>query len=256
MRPTASLIWKATLLGLATGVGGTAVGGLAAALLGRPSRRVSSTTLGFAAGVMLAIVGLDLFPEAIRRGGLLFTSLGLILGVGLIYVLDLLLPHSHANFADRESRRRARFTRTALLIGFGVALHNFPEGVAVGSGYALGTGFGLAVVTLIFFQNVPEGLAVAAPYLIAGHTWRRAVGLTALAGLPQMAGSLVGAAASAVSPAVLSLSLAFSGGAMLFIVGDELLPEAHELAEGHTAALGLVAGVLAGMVLTALLAGS
>lgn len=258
----ADVIWKATLLGLFTGVVGTAAGGLIAALLGRPGRQVACAMLAFSAGMMLAIVGLDLFPEAIRRGGLLITSLGLALGVALIYALDVVLPHLHPDpqgtVGTRHDRRvdpKRRFERTALLIGLGVALHNFPEGVAMGSGYASGATLGLVVAALIFAQNVPEGLAIASPYLIAGRPRLKAVAFTALAGLPEPLGALVGAAISGISPLVLSLALAFSGGAMLFIVGDELLPGAIELAPGHTAAFGLVAGMLSGMVLTALLAG-
>jgi len=265
------LVGRAAFVGFLTGVVGTAIGGLIAAALGRPSRRLSSAMLGFSGGVMLAIVGMNLFPEAIRRGGLLVTSVGLGLGVGLIYAMDALLPHTHVNPHDPESRgyragrpprgeaeedqARERFARTAVLIGLGVALHNLPEGAAVGSGYASGTAFGTAVVALIFFQKIPEGIAVAAPYLIAGRSRLRAIGLTALAGLPQALGAFLGAAVASVSPVVLALALAFSGGAMLFIVGDELLPGAHELEGGHTPALGLAAGMLSGMVLTALLAG-
>ncbi len=252
------LLWKATLLGLVVGVIGTGFGGAIAAVIGRPGRRVSSVMLGFAGGVMLAIIGMNLFPEAIRRGGLLVTSIGFVLGVGLIYVLDIFVPHTHTkNPDDHEAQRRSptRFARTAVLIGLGVAMHNFPEGVAVGAGYAAGSSFGLAVVALIFFQDVPEGLAVAAPYIIGGQSRLKAIGFSALTGIPQVLGAAMGAAFSAISPVVLSLSLAFSGGAMLFIVGDELLPGASDLAEGHTAAIGLAAGMLCGMVLSALLTG-
>jgi ZIP family zinc transporter len=246
------LLLRVALVSFVAGVGGTGVGGLLAVMLGRPARNVLSAMLGFAAGIMLAIVGLELFPEAIRRGGLLSTSLGMLSGVILIYVLDAFVPHTHANPDDKES---SRFVRSAMLIGLGVALHNLPEGVAIGSGYASGTAFGLAVVAMVFLHNVPEGLAVASPYLAAGRSWAAAIRLTAFTGLTEVAGALIGAAVSAVSPLILSFSLALAGGAMLFILADELIPGAHELASGHAATMGLVGGVLAGMVLSVLFTG-
>ncbi len=265
-------ILMATLIGFGTGVLGTATGGLAATAIRKPSRVLSAVLLGLAGGVMLAIIGLDLFPEALRRAGLGLTSLGLASGVGLIYALDAILPHEHAGHGHREGGRAgdggrdgraggsgragrgaSRFARASLLIALGVALHNLPEGLAVGSGYASGTSFGFAVTALIFFQNVPEGAAVAVPSIIAGRSRLDTLWFTVLAGLPQAVGALVGAAVSSVSPAVLGVSLAFAGGSMLFIVGDELLPEAQELSTGHAASLGLVAGMLIGMVLSTVL---
>ncbi|MCL6581552.1 MAG: ZIP family metal transporter [Firmicutes bacterium] len=246
-----SVFVTVALLGLLTGVAGTVFGGCLAALLGRPGSRVSSATLGFAGGVMLAIVGLNLFPEALRQGGLGVTVAGLLLGVGLIYGIDLVLPHAHANPQREEASREGRLARTALLLGLGVALHNLPEGIAVGSAFSSRSAFGWTVVALVFAQKIPEGLAVAAPYLLSGTPPARAVAITAMAGIPHVVGALIGAAVSSVSPVFLALAMAFSGGAMLFIVGDELLPGAHELASGHTSALGLVGGVLAGLVLSA-----
>jgi drug/metabolite transporter (DMT)-like permease len=79
---------------------------------------------------MVAIVSFDLFPEAIAAGGLLLTSIGTALGAGLISLIDTVLPHTHANPEDRES---SRFARTSLLLGIGVALHNLPEGLAIGA---------------------------------------------------------------------------------------------------------------------------
>jgi ZIP family zinc transporter len=202
---------------------------------------------------MVAIVSFDLFPEAIAAGGLLLTSIGTALGAGLISLIDTVLPHTHANPEDRES---SRFARTSLLLGIGVALHNLPEGLAIGAAYSSGLAFGATITILIFLHNIPEGMAIAAPLLVSGGSRLRAVTITALAGLPVAIGAMVGAAAASVSPHILTLALGFAGGAMLFIVADELLPGACELAEtGHNAGFGLVAGTLAGMILSTWMTG-
>ncbi|MEW6723662.1 MAG: ZIP family metal transporter [Bacillota bacterium] len=234
-------------IGCAAGVIGTGAGGVITCLLGRPSNRVLSVYLGFAAGIMLAVVAFDLMPEAFETGGLWLAVGGLLMGVILLAMVDGLAPHVHAFSEDRES---SRFVRTGVLIGLGVAMHNFPEGMAIGSGYAHTGSFGILLAILMSLHNVPEGMAISAPFCLARMGRRRIVLWTALAGLPMGVGALAGLVLGAVSSAFLSVSLGFAAGAMLFITCDELIPAASEIAVGHSATWGIVAGMLLGIFIS------
>ncbi len=184
-------ILKATILGLGAGVLGTGLGAFLTAVSGIPKRRTLSMLMGIAAGVMLAIVFLDLIPEAIEIGGVAQTIGGFLLGVGATGVVDLLIPHFHFVSEDCEKNR---FLRAGLLTGIGIAMHNLPEGLAIGAGYAHGESLGLSVAITIAIHNIPEGMAMAAPMCAARVEPKKSALYGALAGLPMAIGALVGAA--------------------------------------------------------------
>ena len=240
--------WKATILGFIAGVGGTGLGGVVSAFFGNVSRRTQSVVLGIAAGVMLAVVAFDLMPEALDAGGPGYATIGILAGVILVAMLDQ-LPHTHFLATDRES---SRFVRTGVIVGLGIAMHNFPEGLAIGAGYSSNPALGLGLGLVIALHNCPEGMAMACPMIIGGMKPARAVAVTAIAGLPMGLGALAGALLGSLSPVWLSISLGLAAGAMLFVTCDELIPDAHELAQGHSGTYGIVAGVLAGILLTSL----
>lgn len=244
------MIGIARIGGLA-GIIGTGLGGLMTVLMGRPGNRVLGFVLGFSGGIMLAIIFSDLLPEAFDIAGGAVTFAGLLLGVLLIALLDLVLPHTHFFSEDSE---KSRFLKTGAILGLGITMHNLPEGLAIGTGFIVSEVTGLSLVLAMVIQNIPEGMAMAAPMVAAGLASTRCVLLAALAGLPMGIGAYLGAELGTVSPNMLSLSLGFAAGAMLYIVFDELIPEAQELAEGgHGGTFGAVSGVVAGLVLLTLL---
>lgn len=244
-----SPVVAATLIGCLAGIGGTGAGGVFSVLVRCLSSRMYSVILGVAAGIMLAVVGFDLMPEAIAVGGLQWAIAGMVSGAALVSLLDL-LPHRHFMSTDRSSR----FIKTGLVVGLGIAMHNLPEGLAIGAGYAVDATFGLGLALVIALHNFPEGMAMACPMIIGGVQPLKVVGATAAAGLPMGIGALVGSLLGSVSPVFLSLNLGFAGGAMLFVTCDELIPDANELASGHSGTYGIVAGVIAGIILTSLFA--
>lgn len=236
--------WYVTMAGLLAGVIGTGLGGFIIAGVGMPSRRVLSFILGFSGGIMLAIIFIDLLPEGLAIGGTTSTFVGLLLGVGLLALLDFVVPHTH--FSGGEDQR-SHFMRLSILMGLGIAMHNLPEGLAIGTGYVVSdlTGWRLMITMLI--QNIPEGMAMAAPMAAAGVSCPKCAAITAAAGVPMGVGALLGAIVGKVSPLTLAVSLGFAAGAMLYIVFDELIPEAQLHAEGHSGTFGAVAGVILGM---------
>lgn len=235
-----------TFIGFVVGILGTGAGGLLTLLLNHPSNRLLSSILGFSGGIMVAIVCFDLVPEAMEMGGIYIGLTGLIFGSLLIALLDFVAPHAHF----LENNDRSRFIRSGLLLGIGIAMHNLPEGLAIGSGYAHSTGLGLGLALVIALHNIPEGVAMATPMLIGGVAPAKIIAATILAGLPMGIGAFMGSALGSLSPAVLSFSLGFAGGAMLYISFDELIPNAQGMAEGHTSTYGCVVGVILGILIS------
>jgi ZIP family zinc transporter len=183
--------------------------------------------------------------------GSVWTSLiGLFLGIALISVLDLLFPHQH--FVSIEDGRR-HYLKAGLLLAIGIALHNVPEGLAIGAGYSSANALGIGLAIIMAVQNFPEGMAVATTLSLAGLKNTKIILITLLSGIPMGIGSFIGAYLGNVSDLILSISLGFAAGAMLYITFDELIPDAHEKAEGHSAIFGILAGVFLGIILTNIL---
>ena len=235
------------LVGLAAGVLGTGSGGLLAILSHRRMKMSLGTLLGLSGGVMLAVVFYELIPEALEEGGFLVGMSGLLLGVALMLMIDVLLPHVH--LSGNEDKGRAGFVRTGMLLGMGIALHNLPEGLAIGTSLVHDESLGLTLAAVIALHNLPEGMAMAIPLSAGRLSPLKVWGYTLLAGLPMGVGALFGGMFGRISPMVLSIGLGFAAGAMLYITCDELIPGAQEHAKGHSATFGLVVGVLIGLAL-------
>jgi ZIP family zinc transporter len=244
------------LLGLgasAAAGAGTLVGALGLAGLPRPTQRTYSILLGAAAGIMLAATVFSLLLPALGAatervghdgGGFALVAVGFVAGALAVGLLDRYAPHEHF-VQGLEGQSPERVARIWLFV-IAIAIHNVPEGLAVGVGYAGGgaeTGVGLALG--IGLQNVPEGLAVAASLLGVGYGRWTSIGWAAATGVVEPVAGVLGAAAVWLFEPLLPFALAFAGGAMLFVVSDEVIPETHR--EGHESAAtyALVAGFVA-----------
>ncbi len=239
-------ILQITLIGLGAGVLGTGSGAIIALFVRNPSRALLGFILGFAGGIMLAIVLTDLLPEAVESGSFLTAFIGLIVGTVFVLVIDLKIPHFHLFETTEEL---ARFIRTGTILGLGIAMHNLPEGIAIGASYVASPALGFTLAVTIALHNIPEGLAMACPLCAGGMRLRWILFYTAMAGLPMGLGAFAGASFGAISPLFLSLSLGFAGGAMLYIIFGELIPGAQNSGKGHAGTFGAVFGTIAGILL-------
>ncbi len=239
------------LAGLATGVGALPV-----VFWPRGPGRLLDVMLGFAAGVMLAaavfcliIPALD--PESTPGGGLLVVVIGILAGALFLHVVDRLVPHQHLvheNCVDMVAARRA------WLFVLAIAIHNFPEGLAVGLGFASGDlGRGTALTIGIGLQNIPEGLAVAVPLILVGYSRGQALLIATLSGLVEPLGALLAVSLATIFQTILPFGLAFAGGAMIFVVVDEIIRETHRRGVGRLASGALMAGFVIMMTLDHLL---
>ncbi|MFP4491262.1 MAG: ZIP family metal transporter [Spirochaetaceae bacterium] len=243
----------------------TTLGALIVFVLGRPTEKLISLLLGFAAGIMLSISTFDLLPEALELGTLQHTLIGFIGGAALMYILDKLIPHKHISGEDEQvvhTRLRTheakahkiaamhphKILRTGYLIFLGVALHNFPEGMAIGAGLESSPELGLYVAIAIGLHNIPEGVATAGPLRAGGLSWLKVISLTLAAGLMTPVGAGIGLIVFSISPVFISIGLSFAAGAMIYIVSDELIPTSHHF-HSHNANIGFMIGFIVGLVL-------
>ena len=239
-------VFMITLIGLGAGVIGTGSGTAIALFLKTPGKGTLGFILGFAGGIMLAVVLMDLMPESIAAGSFITAFIGLLVGAVFILILDLKMPHVHFFETTEEL---ARFIRTGTILGLGIAMHNLPEGIAIGASYVASPALGFKLALTIALHNVPEGIAMACPLCAGGMRLHWILLYTALAGLPMGLGAFLGASLGAISPLVLSLALGFAAGAMLYIIFDELIPGAQSSGSGHAGTFGAVFGTIAGILL-------
>ena len=221
------------ILSLVAGLG-TVAGAVCLALFGKLKPKTFSLLLGVAAGVMAAVVLLDLLPASLAYG--LFTTLGgFAVGLGLLGLTEVCL-----SFLDASSGESSRFLRMGYLIAAGIALHDLPEGLAIAAGFATST-IGPFLALAIGLHNIPEGLAIAAPLRYGGMSSLRVTGLCVLISFVTPLGTFLGLTAIRSHSALIGPLLALAAGAMTYIVVGELLPKSRQLG-AKSAYLGLVAG--------------
>lgn len=233
----------------ALGVGGATVLGAAIGFaFKRISHKFSDIVLAFAAGVMLAAAILGLILPSIDFGGkfaMLITVCGVFCGAICLNLLDKVVPHLH-RIAGVDSQSGApasdKLSKVMLFVA-AIAIHNLPEGIAAGVGFGSGnTAEALTIAGAIALQNVPEGMVIISPMLLAGVSKKRAFVLALVTGLIEVAGTFIGYFAVTVASAILPFALAFAGGAMLYVISDEMIPETHAHGSERGATYALLVG--------------
>jgi len=234
-----------TLAGLCTALGAAGV-----AFIRSLAKPLENVLLSLAAGIMLAASVFSLLLPALERAGSDFESkpaavllviAGLLAGAACLHLLHSRVPHEHFGIG-REGPDPGRLARIWLFV-IAITLHNFPEGMAVGVSFGGGDlANGTSTAIGIGLQNIPEGLAVAVSLLAVGYGRAAAFGAAALTGLAEPVGGLVGSAAAGLAEPALPLTLAFSAGAMLFIISDEVIPETHRRDTATHATFALLGG--------------
>lgn len=248
---------RTALLGGFAGFAATALGALPALVLRTIPQKVEDTLLGLAAGMMLAASAFSLLLPGLEAGaailghkglGAAVVVAGMAVGVVLMLGLDQFTPHEHESTGPcgAGAERCAR----AWLFVFAIALHNLPEGMAIGVSFAGGDlSVGLPLTTAIALQDIPEGLAVALALRAAGFRPLVAVAVAAASGVLEPLGALMGVSLSSGLAPAYPLGLGLAAGAMIFVVSHEVIPETHRNGHQTPATLGLMAGFALMMVL-------
>lgn len=235
------------LAGLATGVGALPI--LAPV---RISAQMQDVMLGFGAGVMLSASFLSLILPGLeaaeaqgagRALAALIVVAGILLGAACLDVLNRVIPHEHF-ITGREGVDGTTLARIWLFV-IAITLHNFPEGLAVGVGFGAGdVANGLSLAIGIALQNLPEGLAVALALLSQNYSRGTAFAVALVTGLVEPVGGLFGAGVVAVARELLPWGMAFAGGAMVFVISSEIIPETHRRGFQNAPTFGLMVGLV------------
>ena len=257
--------WSPVEQALAAGLftwGMTAAGAGLVFFFKEVNRKILDGMLGFAAGVMIAASFWSLLAPAIEHseqsnpflGGIVPVLFGFLLGGACMRLIDIFLPHLHPGAPPEETEGiKTTWHRSMLLIS-AITLHNIPEGLAVGVAFgaaASGDGIGAAIALAIGIgmQNFPEGAAVSLPLRREGLSRKESFWWGQLSALVEPIAAVLGAAVVVYMDPLLPYALAFAAGAMIFVVVEELVPEAHRGGNGDVATMGVMLGFSVMMVL-------
>ena len=225
------------------------------------SPRVQKTLLGFASGVMIAASVWSLLIPSIEmeadsgKWSVVPAAVGFLLGIGFLLALDELTPHLHVG-SDTPEGPRSKLSRTAML-ALAVTIHNLPEGMAVGVVFA-GAEQGAAGMTIasavavslgIAIQNVPEGAIISMPMRAEGNSKWRSFMIGSLSGAVEPIGAVAVLLLASLLMPVMPYMLAFSAGAMFYVVVEELIPEASSGHHSNLSTIGFAIGFVLMMIL-------
>lgn len=243
----------------------TALGAVPALLTREISQRVNDTLMGFGAGVMLAATSFSLIIPGLSvatdqgAGPWQASSIvgaGILLGALALLLIDRAVPHEHfvkgmeGGLVPREDTIEATKLKRVWLFVMAIALHNFPEGLAIGVAFAGPEQVGAQALALgISVQDIPEGLVVALALIGVGYSKRMALGVTILTGLIEPLAAVLGVALISLSVHFLPWGLALAAGAMLFVISHEIIPESHRKGHETWATGGLIVGFILMMLL-------
>ena len=237
----------------------TALGAVPVFFTRRVDRRLLDPMLGVAAGVMVAASFWSLLAPAIdlSGGSWVPATVGFLVGGVVLRGIDRVLPHLHPALSGARAEGVSTSWRRSTLLVLAVTLHNFPEGLAVGvafgaaAGGVEGAGIGgaIALAIGIGLQNFPEGTAVAMPLRREGLSRGKAFFLGQLSGIVEPMAGVLGAWLVLVARAILPYALAFAAGAMIFVVVEELVPEAQAEGNANLATAGTMLGFAIMMIL-------
>lgn len=279
-----SILLDVLLITAIAGIGGTGLGGCVSALLRKDSKKAVSLLLGFAAGIMLAVVCFDLIESALFPGDatepvhIFNVIIGIIVGYCTVFLLNYIIdkntnkeiPHIdkdhprtadnldelyHSNHYLKHEEEKSNLFIAGIIMACAIALHNLPEGMVIGASYAtqvgasIFSGSGIIIAIVIGLHNIPEGMAVAVPLISGGMSKKKAVIITAFSGAPTVIGAFIGYTLGTLGDLWLSLSLSFASGAMLYVVFAELIPEAILTYRSKLPSVSILVGLLFGIIL-------
>lgn len=241
-----SEILKTTLLGLFFGTFGTTIGGIIGVFLKTKSKKFLGFILSLASGLMTAIVCFELIPEALEISNISSVLYGIILGIFAMIVCDLIVEKKLNNNKIIKKNTNS-LLKTGVIVSIGLAIHNFPEGLAIGSGFDASLKLGYSLAIAIALHDIPEGISMAVPMKNGGIKTSKVIFCVILSGITTGVGAYFGAIIGNVSQSVIAICLAFAAGAMLYIVSGELVPESNKLYSGRMNAIGNIIGFVLGI---------
>ncbi len=216
---------KTTLIGLFFGTFGTTIGGIIGTKIKGTSKKFLSFILSFASGLMIAIVCFELIPEAMEIAEIPTVILGIVFGIITMIICDILVDKKFNQIEAKKYRGKVdknSLLKTGIIVAIGLAIHNFPEGLAIGSGFGASIKLGLSLAIAICFHDIPEGISMAVPMKNGGIKASKVIFYVVLSGVTTGVGAFFGALVGGISQSVIAMCLAFAAGAMIYIVSRRI----------------------------------
>lgn len=237
-----------SLYGLIFGMLGTTFGGIIGTYLNINSKKFLSFILEFAAGLMTAITCFNLIPESLKLTNISLTVPGILLGIFMMIFTSKIVDNSKTIKSKNINNNKNNLFKSGIIIALGIAIHNLPEGLAIGAGFCSSEALGFSLALTIAIHDIPEGISVALPLKSSGFSKTKSIIITALSGLTTGIGALIGAFFSQINSNFIGLSLSFASGAMLYIISCELIPESKILYKGKFGSIGNILGIIIGLI--------
>ncbi len=233
---------RALLMGSLSGIGGTALGGVFGSLINSKSKKLVAFVMEFSAGLMTGVVCFELIPEGFDKINLKTGFLSIVFGVILTYFLQIL--------TERKGKNKNSMKSTGLLIFFAIAVHNFPEGLAIGSGFQASFKLGISILLVILIHDVPEGMAMSITSKAGGTGSIKSILMTVIAGIPTGIGAFFGCYFSGLSKEMIGVCLLSAAGSMLYVVFGEIIPQSKRIYSGLAPVFFNITGFLCGLFIS------
>ena len=181
------------------------------------SNKFLSFILAFASGLMMSVICFDLLPEALGISNIVNVIIGTIIGIVFMIFCDILVEKKFSVNSKTKGMEN-NLLKTGIIVSIGLAIHNFPEGLAIGSGFEASLKLGLSLAIAICLHDIPEGISMAVPMKNGGMKISKVIFYVILSGITTGIGAFFGAIIGSISQVVISICLSFAAGAMLYIV--------------------------------------
>jgi ZIP family zinc transporter len=236
--------WIPLLLTFLAGMS-TAIGSFISLFMRKLEKRYLCLTLGFSAGVMIYVSFTELLRSSIDSIGFAPANVAFFAGIVAIMAIDFSIPHEYIEERVRVDKKNRKLMAAGVFTAIGIAIHNFPEGIAVFMSALSDLSVGIPLAIAIAIHNIPEGIAVSMPIYYATKDHLRAFKYSFLSGLAEPVGALLAFALlfPFLTSELLALSLAFVAGIMVFISVDELIPLSYKHGEGKYTIIGIIVGM-------------
>lgn len=244
-------IFKNTLIGLFFGTFGTVLGGIFGITIKRESNKFLSFILSLASGLMMSIICLDLIPQALDISNIYIVVLGILFGIIMILFCDVIVQ-KYFDRKEKEYINKNDLLKTGIIVSIGLAIHNFPEGLAIGSGFNSSLKLGISLAIAICLHDIPEGISMAVPMKNGGMKKCKVIYYVLLSSMTTGIGVFLGSVIGLISEEIIALCLSFAAGAMIYIVSGELMPESYNLYKGRVSIIGNMIGIIIGIFATAI----
>lgn len=235
------------LISSIAGILGTGIGGILGIIFGS---KTIGKTLAFTGGIMLGVVFYDLIPMSLTASNLFVTVVSILIGVLFICLTDLVIS-SRSN--DKELTKEQNYINMGMIMLITMALHNFPEGMAIGSSSAYSLKSGLVVALVIAAHDIPEGMSIATPLSGGRMNKQKIFILTILSGFSTILGAIIGLWIGKISDMTLGLCLGLAAGAMIYVVFGELIPDSLNTISKKNMALMTIGGIIFSLILLIIL---